>query len=90
MSSSPGFPPADHIWLFLESHPADPEALYLEIPLERIHSLCLKPGKYLRFLAYAILAVEGTIVHDKPSGQVPLPDESQLEDGGIYTFNASK
>ncbi|KAE9406157.1 hypothetical protein BT96DRAFT_972143 [Gymnopus androsaceus JB14] len=55
MSSSPGSPPADHIWLFLESHPADPEALYLEIPLEP-----------------------------------PLPDESQLEDGGIYTFNTTK
>ncbi|KAE9405073.1 hypothetical protein BT96DRAFT_916269 [Gymnopus androsaceus JB14] len=83
-------PAADHVWFFLESHPADPEALYLEIPLELIQSLCLNPGKYLRFLAYAILAVDGTIAHNQLSGQTALSDESQLEDGGIYIFSSSK
>lgn len=82
--SSPGSPPASHIWFFLESNPDDPEALYLEIPLERIRSLCLKPGKYLRFLAYAILAVDGTIV--QPSGRTTLADDSQLDEGGVYIF----
>lgn len=85
MMTSLGSPPSSHIWLFLESNPDDPKALYLEIPLECIRSLCLKPGKFLRFLAYAILAIDGTIV--QLSGQTTLADESQLEDGGIYIFS---
>lgn len=84
MSCSLGSPPTSHIWLFLESNSDNPEGLYLEIPLECIRSICLKPGKYLRFLAYAILAVDGTIA--QLSGQTTLADESQLEDGGIYIF----
>lgn len=88
--SSPGSPPAGHIWFFLESNLNDPEALYLEIPLERTRSLCLKSVKYLRFLAYAILAVDGTIAHDQPSGQNALADESQLDDGESYIFVSCK
>ncbi|KIK58950.1 hypothetical protein GYMLUDRAFT_44978 [Collybiopsis luxurians FD-317 M1] len=86
MSSSPDSPPPGHVWLFLESSPDDPDALFLEIPLERIQKLCLKPCKYLRFLAYAILALDGAIVH---SPSTLLADDAPLEDRGIYIFHYS-
>ena len=36
---------------------------YLDIPLNTIESLCLKPLKYLLFLGWCILGVEGVLEH---------------------------
>lgn len=78
-------PPPEHIWLFIESVPTDPEALYLEIPLNRIRANCSKPAKYLLFIAYAITALDGTITL-APQNQL-IADDNQLEDQAIYIFN---
>ncbi|KAE9410472.1 hypothetical protein BT96DRAFT_984004 [Gymnopus androsaceus JB14] len=78
-------PPPEHIWLFIESVPSDPEALYLEIPLNRIRANCSKPAKYLLFIAYAITALDGTITL-APQNQL-IADDNQLEDQAIYIFN---
>ncbi|KAE9400438.1 hypothetical protein BT96DRAFT_975309 [Gymnopus androsaceus JB14] len=78
-------PPTGHIWLFIESVPTDPDALYLEIPLYRIRANCLKPAKYLRFIAYTVTALDGSITL-APQNQL-VADDSQLEDQAVYIFN---
>lgn len=43
-------------------------SLYLEIPLDIINSVCLKPLKYLVYLGWYILGVEG-VLKSKPGGE---------------------
>ncbi|KAJ7350879.1 hypothetical protein DFH08DRAFT_118338 [Mycena albidolilacea] len=62
----------------------EPDGLYLDVPVDAVASLCLHPVKYLRFLAYCILGVDGTIVTEDFEGEV-LPDEDRLVEG-IYYF----
>jgi hypothetical protein len=63
--------------------PPPPSAnLYLEIPLGIIYSLCLKPRKYLRFVGWCILGVDGRLKDDDLREITSL--DGPLEDGGIY------
>ncbi|KAJ7686076.1 hypothetical protein B0H17DRAFT_1072628 [Mycena rosella] len=59
------------------------DGLYLDIPTSVVSAVCLYPAKYLRFLGYCILGVDGTIAEDfKSEG---LRDEDPL-DAGVYYF----
>ncbi|KAJ7669051.1 hypothetical protein B0H14DRAFT_3538832 [Mycena olivaceomarginata] len=60
------------------------DSLYLDVPVDAVASLCLHPVKYLRFLAYCILGVDGTIAMEDFEGEV-LPDEDRLGEG-VYCF----
>ncbi|KAF8228219.1 hypothetical protein L208DRAFT_1488951 [Tricholoma matsutake] len=73
--------PDGHVWLVLL--PED-SSFYLQIPLDIIHSLCLKPHKYLFFLGWCILGVEGTLVLER-NGDTIETDED-LDDGRIYYY----
>ncbi|KAJ6620977.1 hypothetical protein B0H10DRAFT_1945618 [Mycena sp. CBHHK59/15] len=55
---------------------------YLEIPIDVVVSLCLKPVKYLRFLGWCILGVLGDLTF--LGGEIE--DNTLLVDQGIYTY----
>ncbi|KAF8495603.1 hypothetical protein BU17DRAFT_78499 [Hysterangium stoloniferum] len=57
---------------------------YLEIPLDTIKSLCLKPLKYLHYLGWSILGVEGTLALE--SGGDEIGTDGDLDNGGIYYY----
>lgn len=72
--------PSGHVRLVLVREPR----FYLEIPLDIICSLCLKPRKYLVFLGWCILGVEGSLVEGHDSEQMEL--EGDLDDKGLYHY----
>jgi len=69
-----------HLVLFGQ-RPADP--FYLEIPLRIIRSLCRHPPKYLCYLGWCVLGVEGSL-RDQRGDQVNL--NGHLVDRGVYYY----
>lgn len=59
---------------------------YLEIPLNIICSLCLKPQKHLVFLGWCILGVEGGLAESHNSEQ--MEPDGALNDKGLYYYVA--
>ncbi|KIJ31519.1 hypothetical protein M422DRAFT_234529 [Sphaerobolus stellatus SS14] len=57
---------------------------YLEIPIVMITSHCLWPVKYLRYLGWSILGVEG-VVRDKATGNEMGPNDT-LTDRAVYSY----
>ncbi|KAF9512137.1 hypothetical protein BS47DRAFT_1345751 [Hydnum rufescens UP504] len=59
---------------------------YLEISIAHIHSLCLKPRKYLLFLGWCILGLEGELAANGPD-EPRLEDlDGQVVDAGLYYY----
>ena len=73
-----------HVRLILLSN--NDSSFYLRIPLEIIGSLCLKPRKYLVFLGWCILGVEGHLALED-RGQA-ITTNGPLEDRGTYYYVA--
>ncbi|KAJ7689119.1 hypothetical protein B0H17DRAFT_1067041 [Mycena rosella] len=63
----------------------DPQlgGLYLDVPVLAAASLCLYPVKYLRYLGYCILGVDGTIATDDFDG-AELLDNDAINAGSYY------
>lgn len=85
-SSSPAPAAADqvppgHVRLILLQE--EDSSFYLEIPLDIIHSLCLKPRKYLVFLGWCILGVEGVLTRNDDD---EIETDGDLDDEGIYYY----
>jgi len=78
-------PIAGYIWLILVPVPESPPGLYLNIPTFKLPTLCIRPVKLLRFLAYAILGLEGCI---RCNGNLVQDDEG-VEDGAVYEIKCS-
>jgi hypothetical protein len=57
-------------------------AFYLQIPIDTINRLCLKPCKYLLFLGWCILGVEGALA----LGDDEIDTDEDLDDRGIYHY----
>ena len=57
---------------------------YLEIPIDTIHSLCLKPQKYLIFLGWCILGVKGVLMGHHDGRE--LESDGILDDKGLYYY----
>jgi hypothetical protein len=57
---------------------------YLQIPLDVIHNLCLKPRKYLLFLGWCIFGVEGVLAL-QPDGN-EIDTDGDLDDQRIYHY----
>jgi len=81
MSSRPT-PPSGFVHLILWSHEEE-DPFYLEIPILIVISLCLNPRKYLRYLGWCVLGIEGTLV-DVAGNGITLDDE--LLDRGTYRY----
>ena len=74
--------PLGHVWLIILHQ--EPSSFYLQIPVDTIRSLCLKPLKYLLFLGWCILGVEGTLALEN-NGNAILTD-GDLDERGIYYY----
>ena len=61
-------------------------SFYLDIPLNIIESLCLKPLKYLLFLGWCILGVEGVLAYESDGDEVDT--DGILSAREIYYYNA--
>lgn len=61
-------------------------ALYLEIPIAHLASLCIRPRKYLRYLGWCIVGVEGRVARDSPQPVNDIKDEGELESGSVYSY----
>ncbi|TFK53198.1 hypothetical protein OE88DRAFT_1643861 [Heliocybe sulcata] len=56
--------------------------VWLDIPIDIVTRLCFRPIKYLKYLGWAILDLEGAI----HSGGQPVEDNAQLIPGGSYVY----
>ncbi|KAI9458469.1 hypothetical protein HD554DRAFT_2139998 [Boletus coccyginus] len=74
-------PPAGHVHLVLFERQPDP--FYLEIPFRVIRDSCRHPPKYLRYLGWCILGVEGFLLNAQ-GGRVNLT--GKLADRGVYHY----
>ena len=72
--------PSGHVHLVL----VHDYQFYLEIPLNIISSLCLKPRRYLVFLGWCILGVEGGLAESHDGGRMGV--EGDLGDRGVYYY----
>jgi hypothetical protein len=54
----------------------------LQIPLDIIHSLCLKPCKYLIFLGWCVLGVGGFLSLKHDGDQIPTDGDAE----GTYYY----
>jgi hypothetical protein len=61
-----------------------PSSFYLQIPLEVIHALCLKPRKYLLYLGWCVLGIEGVLAVEHNGN--PIMTEGDLDNQGVYYF----
>jgi hypothetical protein len=77
--------PQDYVGLIL-LHEED-SSFYLQIPLPIIASLCLKPLKYLLFLGWCILGVEGVLALELGGGGIDT--DGDLDDKEIYYYVAA-
>jgi hypothetical protein len=83
-SPPPATPPADSVpegYVRLNLLYEEEESpFYLQIPLDIIASLCLKPRKYLRFLGWCILGIKGDLaVEDDDDGLERISIEKTKE-----------
>ena len=62
----------------------DNSSFHLDIPLEIIESLCLKPLKYLLFLGWCILGVEGVLTYERDGNEIDT--DGNLGEHEIYYF----
>ncbi|KAF8349399.1 hypothetical protein F5887DRAFT_492297 [Amanita rubescens] len=81
MSGNITAPPDGHVHLVLFEQPR--ESFYLEIPLRVITDVCRHPPKYLHYLGWCVLGVEGSL-QDAQGRQVDL--NGNLVDRGIYYY----
>ncbi|KIL57679.1 hypothetical protein M378DRAFT_87561 [Amanita muscaria Koide BX008] len=82
MSSSGSSVPKGHVELVLLSE-GDSE-FYLQIPLDIISSLCLTPRKYLLFLGWCILGVEGVLALEHDGDRIDT--DGDLDDQEVYHY----
>ena len=59
------------------------DPFYLEIPIQTVSRLCLKPLKYLRFIGWCVLGVLGELVDQMGNG---TNLHGTLADQGIYEY----
>ena len=79
-SDSDSIVPNDHLALTLLED--NRSVFYLQIPLDTIHALCLKPLKYLLFLGWCILGAEGIL----RVGDNEIDTDEDAVGGEIYQY----
>jgi hypothetical protein len=87
-NSELGEPQEGNIQLIVVGPLDDRPASYLEIPIAHLASLCIRPRKYLRYLGWCILGVEGHVARDSPHPVINnIGDEGELEPGSVYSYH---
>ncbi|KIM36071.1 hypothetical protein M413DRAFT_78713 [Hebeloma cylindrosporum] len=74
--------PAGHVALVLLE--VGNSSFYLEIPIAKINSLCLKPRKYLLYIGSCVLGVDGILARVRDD--VEINTDGGLDDQGIYYY----
>jgi hypothetical protein len=75
-------PQQGKVWLILYD-PSDSRGnFYLDIPMYVIEPLCLHPRKYLRYLGWCVLGIEGRV----RLGTEDIGDEGDLVNQGVYRY----
>ncbi|KAH9953599.1 hypothetical protein BC827DRAFT_1159154 [Russula dissimulans] len=75
-------PQQGKVWLILYD-PSDSRGnFYLDIPMYVIEPLCLRPRKYLRYLGWCVLGIEGRVI----LGTEDIGDEGDLVNQGVYRY----
>jgi hypothetical protein len=82
----PGQPQEGNIQFIVFSPPDGSPALYLEIPIAHLRSLCERPRKYLRYLGWCIMGVEGRVARVSPQPTDDIGDEGVLEAESVYSY----
>lgn len=77
--------PIGYVRLFLIYEEED-SPLYLQIPLNVIASVCLKPRKYLVFLGWCILGIEGYLALNNNGELEEISNEGDLDDEETYYY----
>ncbi|KAH9959463.1 hypothetical protein BC827DRAFT_1134615 [Russula dissimulans] len=78
----PETPQQGKLWLILYEPSDGPGNFYLDIPIYVIEPLCLRPRKYLRYLGWCVLGIEGHVI----LGDQDIGDEGGLVDQGVYHY----
>lgn len=73
--------PEGHVQLVLFEQ--KPNSFYLEVPLHTIRNVCHHPPRYLCYLGWCVLGVEGSL-QDWEQHQVNL--DVELVDQGVYYY----
>jgi hypothetical protein len=81
-SGSTPVPEEGHVHLILLNE--ENSSFYLDIPIDIIQSLCLKPLKYLLYLGWCILGVEGVLAPE-PGGE-EIDTDGNLDALDIYYY----
>jgi hypothetical protein len=80
-------PDPERICLILYHPPDNSDPLCLDIPTSEPAKFCLRPRKYLRYLGWCVLGVEGHVAKVSPGEAVDdIGDEGTLEDQGVYQY----
>ncbi|KAH9973561.1 hypothetical protein BGW80DRAFT_1308141, partial [Lactifluus volemus] len=80
-------PDPERIRLILYRPPDNSDPLCLDIPTSEPAKFCLRPRKYLRYLGWCVLGVEGHVAKVSPGEAVDdIGDEGTLEDQGVYQY----
>jgi hypothetical protein len=77
--------PNNHVSLVLPLVKGSSKQFHLQIPLEIIHSLCSKPCKYLIYLGWCILGVEGQLTLRR-GGNI-INRDGDLANRGVYYYD---
>ena len=76
--------PNNHVSLVLPLVEGASKQFYLQIPLEIINPLCLKPHKYLVYVGWCILGAEGQLAFGH-NGNI-INHDGELENQGVYYY----
>ncbi|KAH9973565.1 hypothetical protein BGW80DRAFT_245456 [Lactifluus volemus] len=80
-------PDPERIRLILYRPSDNSDPLCLDIPTSAPASFCLHPRKYLRYLGWCVLGIEGHVAKVSPGEAVDdIGDEGTLEDQGVYQY----
>ena len=63
----------------------DGKYFYLEIPIDIINSLCLRPRKYLRYLGWCILGNNGILSFEHNGNEIDDP-HGGVQGGEVYYY----
>jgi hypothetical protein len=85
-NSQPGQPQEGNIQLIVVRPLNNFPALYLEIPIHYLDSVSECPRKYLRYLGWCIMGVEGHVARDSPQPEDNIGDEGGIEAGAVYSY----
>ena len=80
-----GYPQEGNIQLIIYT-PPESSALYLEVPIAHIIPLCVRPRKFLRYIGWCIMGVEGHVSRDSPTPIDNIGDDGDLTGGHVYSY----